>query len=136
MLSKNWLHDFVNFMTWKRHKTNRFYNQNNNFARASGSFVRFFTRFCTTTTWKCLISRFMEYVNKQRRSFSYFSELGNENSKNAIGLRWCYTGWFATMICSATALQCWNNVVTIWNNVATMLQRFVELKIDVVNRLV
>ena len=34
------------------------------------------------------------------------------------------------------ALQCWNNVVTIRNNVATMLQRCVELKIDVVNRLV
>ena len=34
----------------KRHKNNRFYNQNNNFARASRSFVHFFTRFCTTTT--------------------------------------------------------------------------------------
>ena len=35
-----------------------------------------------------------------------------------------------------TALQCWNNVVTIQNNVATMLQRCVMLKIVVVNRLV
>ena len=35
-----------------------------------------------------------------------------------------------------TALQCWNNVVTIRNDVATMLQRCVALKIVVANRLV
>ena len=33
-----------------------------------------------------------------------------------------------------TALQCWNNVVTIRNNVATMLQRCVALKIVIANR--
>ena len=60
----------------KRHKSNRFYNQNNNFARASRSFVHFFTRFYTTTTWKYLISHFMEYVNKQRRNAISLSELG------------------------------------------------------------
>ena len=48
-------------------KNNTFYKQNNNFARASRFFVHFFARFCTTTTWKCLISRFMEDANKQRR---------------------------------------------------------------------
>ena len=31
--------------------------------------------FCKTTTWKCLISRFMEDVNKQRRNFISLSEL-------------------------------------------------------------
>ena len=31
--------------------------------------------FCTTTTWKCLISRFKEDVNKQRRKFISLSEL-------------------------------------------------------------
>ena len=35
-----------------------------------------------------------------------------------------------------TALQCWNNVVTIRNNVATILQRCVALKIVFANRLV
>ena len=35
-----------------------------------------------------------------------------------------------------TALQYWNNVVTIRNNVATMFQRYVVLKIVVANRLV
>ena len=43
-------------------KNNSFYKKNNNFARASRFFVHFFARFCTTTTWKCLISRFMEFV--------------------------------------------------------------------------
>ena len=57
-------------------KTNSFYKKNNNFARASRFFVHFFARFCTTTTWKCLISRFMECVNKQRRNFISLSELG------------------------------------------------------------
>ena len=56
-------------------KNNRFNKQNNNFARASRFFVHFFARFCTTTTWKCLISRFMEDVNKQRRNFISLSEL-------------------------------------------------------------
>ena len=60
----------------ERQKNNRSYNQNNNFARASRSFVHFFTRFCTTTTWKCLISRFMKYVNKQRRHAIFLFELG------------------------------------------------------------
>ena len=38
-------------------------------------FFSFLSRFCTTTTWKCLISRFMEVVNKQRRNFISLSEL-------------------------------------------------------------
>ena len=53
----------------ERQKNNRFYKQNNNFARASRFFVHFFARFCTTTTWKCPISRFMEDIRdlKHRR---------------------------------------------------------------------
>ena len=37
--------------------------QNNNFARASRFFCTFLNRLCTTTTWKCLISRFLEDPN-------------------------------------------------------------------------
>ena len=47
----------------------------NNFARASRFFVHFFSCFCTTTTWKCLLLRFMENVNKQRRNFISLCEL-------------------------------------------------------------
>ena len=57
-------------------KKKRFNKQNNNFARASHFFCTFLSRFYMTTTWKCLISRFMEDVNKQRRNFISLSELG------------------------------------------------------------
>ena len=41
-------------------------------------FCTFLCRHCTTTTWKCLISRFMEDedVTKRRRIFLSFSKLG------------------------------------------------------------
>ena len=58
---------------WQRgrqEKNNRFYKQNNNF------FVHFSARVCTNTTWKCLILRFMEYVNKQRLNVVSLSALG------------------------------------------------------------
>ena len=45
-------------------------------ARVPCFFVHFSARFCTTTTWTCLISRFMEDVNKQRRNFISLSVLG------------------------------------------------------------
>ena len=60
----------------ERQKTIGFNKQNNNFARASRFFVHFFARFCTTTTWKYLISRFTEYENKHRRNFISISEPG------------------------------------------------------------
>ena len=50
---------------WERQKSNRFYWQNNNFACI--------TPFCAfLSTWKCLISRFVEEVNTgQQLSFSF-----------------------------------------------------------------
>ena len=39
-------------------------------------FCKFLCRHCTTTTWKCVISRFMEDVNKGRQSFFSLSEHG------------------------------------------------------------
>ena len=60
----------------ERQKTIGFNKQNNNFARASRFFVHFFARFCTTTTWKYLISRFTEYENNHRRNFISISEPG------------------------------------------------------------
>ena len=59
----------------ERHKDNRFNKQNNNFARTSHFFCTFLSRFCTNTTWKCLISRFMENANKQRRNLNSGFEL-------------------------------------------------------------
>ena len=39
-------------------------------------FSTFLSRFCTTTTWRCLISRFKEEINKERRNFISLFELG------------------------------------------------------------
>ena len=50
-------------------KSNRFNNQNNNFAFASHFLY-------TTTMWKCLISRFTEEVYKRQQNFLSLSELG------------------------------------------------------------
>ena len=38
-------------------------------------FCTVFCRYCMTTTWKCLISLFMEVVNKRRRNFLTLSKL-------------------------------------------------------------
>ena len=57
-------------------QNNRFNKQNSNFARASRFyFCIFFAIYCTTTTWRCLILRFMDNVNKQRRNLFFFSLL-------------------------------------------------------------
>ena len=52
------------------------YWQNNNCASASRLFIHLFAvTCCTTTTWKCLISRFVGNVNSGQRLPFYFSEL-------------------------------------------------------------
>ena len=49
--------------------------QNNNFARASRFFCTFLCRHCTTTTWKCLISRFVENMNTRQQLYFSFPNL-------------------------------------------------------------
>ena len=98
----------------ERQKNNRFYKQNNNFARASHLFAHFFSRFCTTTTWKCLISRFMENVNKERRnSMSPLSELGyGPQEFNSRRVRQ-----------HLTKLVCRNNWDKDWKNANSLFKR-------------
>ena len=51
-------------------------------------------RQCTNTTWKCLISRFMEDVNKPRRGFLFPSELGYVSKEfNSRGVRLHKSKW-------------------------------------------
>ena len=45
--------------------------QNNNFVVTL--FYTFLCRRCTTTTWNCLISRFVEDGNKKTKTFFFFS---------------------------------------------------------------
>ena len=49
--------------------------QNNNFCTCITLFCTFLCRFCATTTWKYLISCFMENVNRQWRNYISLSEL-------------------------------------------------------------
>ena len=47
--------------------------QNSKFARASRFFCTFLCCRCTTRTWKCLISRFVEEVNKRHHPELWYS---------------------------------------------------------------
>ena len=48
--------------------------QNNNFARASRSVCTFLRCHCTYTTWKCLISLFVENMNTRQQLYFSFPE--------------------------------------------------------------
>ena len=60
-------------------KSNSLTRQNNNFARASCLLCCH----CTTTTWKCLISRFVKDVNKQWQNLLSLYELGYRVDRNS-----------------------------------------------------
>ena len=59
---------------WERQKSNSL-NRQNKLCTCSMLFCTLLYRHCTTTTGKCLISRFMEDVNKRRAKFLCLSEL-------------------------------------------------------------
>ena len=72
--------------------------RNNNFARASHFFVHFFCCHCTTTTWKCVFSRFVEDVNTRKDCLSPFLNFDSffQNSapeKNCQHLRTNWKRW-------------------------------------------
>ena len=86
--------------------------QNNNFARASRFFCKFLCRHCTTTTWKFIISRFVEDVNKRQRfSFSSpelrFSILEFNSRKNCQHL----TNW-----------TIWNKRDKVWSSATSLFK--------------
>ena len=56
----------------ERQKSNRFRLAKQQLCTCITLFCTFFCRHCTTTTWKCLISRFVEVVNTRQRS-TFFS---------------------------------------------------------------
>ena len=59
---------------WESKNCNSLTRQNNSFARVSSItlFCTFLCCHCTTTTWKCLISRFVKNVSKQWQNFLLF----------------------------------------------------------------
>ena len=85
--------NYVMATAWgRRQREGQKSRENNNYTRVSRIFVHFFAvADCTTTTWICLISRFMEDVNKRRRIFLCWLESGPQqiNSREkAAGYIW------------------------------------------------
>ena len=68
----------------ERQKSNRLKRQNNNSARASRFFVHFFAVTARYTTGKCLISRFMEGVNRRQLQFLSLSKLEIRLKKSSL----------------------------------------------------
>ena len=67
----------------KRNSLTSLTRKTKNFARASHFFVYFLCRDCTTTPWKCLISRFLKDVNKQWQNLLSLYELGYRVDRNS-----------------------------------------------------
>ena len=62
----------------ERQNSSRFIKQNNKFCTCITLFCTFLCHFWTTTTRKCLNSRFIEDVNKPRRNFLSLSKLESD----------------------------------------------------------
>ena len=60
----------------ERQKSNRFRQANQQVCTCIMLFCTFLCRRCTTTTWNCLISRFVEDGNKRQQLSFSFPELG------------------------------------------------------------
>ena len=95
-------------------KSNSLTRENNDFARAvSQFFVHFLCRHCTTTTWKCLMSRFMKDLNKQCQNFLSLYELGYGWQKFSSRRVRLYLTKYAS----------WNNHDKDWKNVNSLFMR-------------
>ena len=72
------IRDFkIQRLGWQRQrkKINGFNKQRQQLCPCITLFCSFLSRFCTTTTLKCLFSLFMEEINKQRLTFISLFEL-------------------------------------------------------------
>ena len=64
----------------------------------------FLCRYCTTTTWKCLISRFIEDVRKRRRIFLSLSKLECGPQETTLRI-FAYIGHFQWIGINATTFE-------------------------------
>ena len=77
------------------------------------AFFTFLCRHCTTTTWKCLVSRWTEEVHKRRRNFLSLSELGYDSLEFN----------FRRVRLHLTKLVTWSNRDENWKNANSLFQR-------------
>ena len=73
-------------------------------ARASHPFCTFLYRHCAATTWKCLISRFMEDVNNDDEFFFLFLNLSAFPKKSTLG-KFAYVWHFQPIGINATMFE-------------------------------
>ena len=83
---------------WERKKRNRFRSTKQQLCTCITLFCTFFCRHCTTTTWKCVFSRFVEDVNTRKDCLSPFLNFDSffQNSapeKNCQHLRTNWKRW-------------------------------------------
>ena len=71
------------------------------------AFLLFLCRHCTTTTWECLISRFMEDVNKRQRIFLSLISTKNWSTvpKKSTPRKFIYVGHFQLIGINATMFK-------------------------------
>ena len=72
--------------------------------KSSKFFCTFLCRYYTTTTWKCLISRFMEDANKRRRNFLLFLNISSIPKKSTPG-KFAYIRYFKRTKINATKFE-------------------------------
>ena len=97
----------------KRHKSNRFKLAKQQFCTCITLLCTFLCRHCASTTWECLISRFVEDVNTRQRLFSSFSGLlyslleFNSTKKCQDLTNWMRQNKCDKVWCSANSLFKW-----------------------------
>ena len=76
----------------ERQQSSRFWYEKQQLCTCIMLFCTFFCRHCTTATWKCLFSHFMESVNTRERFWFPFLErrysLLEFNSSKKVGIIW------------------------------------------------
>ena len=97
----------------ERQKSKRFRLAKQQLCTCIPLFCTFLCRHCTTTTWKCLISPFVEHVNTRQRLSSSFPELRCNllefnSRKNCQDLtNWTRENKRDKVWCSATSIFKW-----------------------------
>ena len=117
--------------------------QNNNFARVSSItlFCTFLCCHCTTTTWKCLISRFVKNVSKQWQNFLLFMNFDMVDRNSApeefactwqskrVGIITIETEkmWIHF---SSSSLYFWKSVFSFWVDSISKWRVYIKLKVS------
>ena len=128
---------------WESKNCNSLTRQNNNFARVSSItlFCTFLCCHCTTTTWKCLISRFVKNVSKQWQNFLLFVNFDMVDRNTAPEEFTCI--WQSKRVgiitietkemwihLSSSSLYFWKSVFSFWVDSISKWRVYIKLKVS------